>query len=93
MGDSCPCCIVLYGADVPCLYEVGVRMMQIEEVCRLLGRLTAIAHQIIDDVEAVSKTSEHDLFYMRMVDNAQDLEVALQIQQQLAQNTRQGETL
>lgn len=26
MGDSCPCSIVLYGTDVPCLYEVGVVM-------------------------------------------------------------------
>ena len=66
--------------------------MQIEEVCRLLGRLTKIAHQIIDDVEDVSKTSDHALFYERMVCNAQDLEVALTTSpQQVAQTTRQGE--
>ena len=66
--------------------------MQIEEVCELLRRLTVISHQIIDDVEDVSKTGEHDLFYERMVCNAQDLEVALTTSpQQVAQTTRQGE--
>jgi hypothetical protein len=67
-------------------------MMQIEEVCVLLGRLTVVSHQILDDVEEVSKTGDHALFYERMVANAEDLQTALTTSpQQVAQTTRQGE--
>jgi hypothetical protein len=49
----------------------------IEEVCILLKRLTEVSHQILDDVEDVSKTGDHALFYDRMVANAVDLQTAL----------------
>lgn len=39
--------------------------------------LRAIAEQIVADVDEVSATGEHDLFYMRMVCNAEDLQNAL----------------
>jgi hypothetical protein len=68
-------------------------MMQIEEVCVLLGRLTVVAHQILDDVDSVVETSDHALFYERMVANAEDLQAALTTSpQQVAQTIRQGET-
>jgi len=72
---------------------MGVNMVvQIEEVCILLGRLTSVSHQILDDVESVSKTGDHALFYDRMIANAQDLQTALTTSpQQVAQSTRQGE--
>ena len=67
-------------------------LVQIDEVCILLGRLTAVSHQILDDVESVSKTGDHALFYDRMIANAQDLQAALTTSpQQVAQTTRQGE--
>jgi hypothetical protein len=67
-------------------------LVQIDEVCILLGRLTAVSHQILDDVESVSKTGDHALFYDRMIANAQDLQTALTTPpQQVAQTTRQGE--
>ena len=59
----------------------------------MLRRLTVIANQVIDDVDSAVKTNDLDLFLERMVANAEDLEVALQIQQQVAQAIRQGETL
>ena len=54
-------------------------MIQIEEACILLKRLTEVSHQILDDVEDVSKTGDHALFYDRMVANAVDLQTALTI--------------
>ena len=67
-------------------------MIQIEEACILLKRLTEVSHQILDDVEDVSKTGDHALFYDRMVANAVDLQTALTTPpQQVAQSTRQGE--
>jgi hypothetical protein len=72
---------------------MGVSMVvKIEEVCELLKRLTEVSHQILDDVESVSKTGDHALFYDRMIANAQDLQSALTTSpQQVAQTTRQGE--
>ena len=58
----------------------------VDDVIEMNRRLTAIATQVIDDVEDMAKTSDHATFYERMVANAQDFETALQIQQQLAQN-------
>lgn len=52
----------------------------IDEVIEVNIKLTAIATQVIDDVEDVAKTGDHALFYERMVANAQDFETALQIQ-------------
>jgi len=52
----------------------------VEEMIELNRRLTAIATQVIDDVEDMAKTGDHALFYERMVANAQDFETALQIQ-------------
>lgn len=67
-------------------------MMQIEEVCILLKRLTEVSHQILDDVESVSNTGDHALFYDRMLANAKDLQTALTTSpQQVALSTRQGE--
>lgn len=36
--------------------------------------LRAIAEQIVADIDEVSATGEYDLFYMRMVANAEDLQ-------------------
>jgi hypothetical protein len=67
-------------------------MIQIEELCVLLGRLTVVSHQILDDVESAGKTGDHALFYERMVANAEDLQTALTTSpQQVAQTIRQGE--
>lgn len=55
-------------------------MVTINELIILNRRLTAIATQVIDDVEDMAKTSDHAIFYERMVANAQDFETALQIQ-------------
>jgi hypothetical protein len=67
-------------------------MMQIEEVCILLGRLTKVSHQILDDVDSAVKTNDLGLFLDRMVANAEDLQAALTTSpQQVAQTTRQGE--
>ena len=60
--------------------------MQIEEMIELNRRLTAIATQVIDDVNEAGDSGDLYLLYDRMVANAQDFETALQIQQQLAQN-------
>ena len=57
----------------------GKNMKTVDEVIELNRRLTAIATQVIDDVEDMAKTSDHALFYERMVANAQDFETALQI--------------
>jgi len=54
-------------------------MLTIEEMIELNRRLRAIATQVIDDVEDMSNTGDHALFYERMVANAQDFETALQI--------------
>jgi hypothetical protein len=53
----------------------------IDEVVEMLRRLSAIATQIIDDVEDAGNKGDLYLLYDRMVANAEDLEVALQIQQ------------
>jgi len=79
MGDSCPCVVFLYCTDVACSFGGNV-MMQIEEVCILLKRLTEVSHQILDDVESVSNTGDHALFYDRMLANAEDLQTALTAQ-------------
>jgi hypothetical protein len=69
-------------------------MMQIEEVCELLRRLTVISHQIMDDVEDAGNKGDLYLLYDRMVANAEDLQRALTTSpQQVAQTTRQGELL
>ena len=57
----------------------GKNMKTVDEVIELNRRLKAIATQVIDDVEDMAKTSDHALFYERMVANAQDFETALQI--------------
>ena len=49
----------------------------VDEVIELNRRLTVIAMQVIDDVEDMAKTSDHAMFYERMVANAQDFETAL----------------
>jgi hypothetical protein len=67
-------------------------MMQLEEVCILLGRLTVVAHQILDDVDSAVKTNDLKLFLDRMVANAEDLQAALTTSpQQVAVTIRQGE--
>ena len=53
----------------------------IEEVVEMLRRLSAVATQVIDDVDSAVKTNDLELFLDRMTANAEDLEVALQIQQ------------
>jgi hypothetical protein len=55
-------------------------MKTVDEVIEINRRLTAIATQVIDDVEDMANTGDHALFYERMVCNAQDFETALQIQ-------------
>lgn len=55
-------------------------MKTVDDVIEMNRRLTAIATQVIDDVEDMAKTSDHATFYERMVSNAQDFETALQIQ-------------
>ena len=54
-------------------------MLTLDELISSNKRLLAIAMQVIDDVEDVSKTGDHALFYERMVANAQDFETAMQI--------------
>ena len=54
-------------------------MKTVDEVIELNRRLTAIATQVIDDIEDMTKTGDHAVFYERMVANAQDFETALQI--------------
>ncbi len=56
----------------------------VEEMIELNRRLTAIATQVIDDVEDMAKTGDHALFYERMVANAQDFETALQTERILS---------
>jgi hypothetical protein len=54
-------------------------MKTVDEVIELNRKLTAIATQVIDDIEDMAKTGDHAVFYERMVANAQDVETALQI--------------
>ena len=54
-------------------------MKTVDEVIELNRKLTAIATQVIDDIEDMAKTGDHAVFYERMVANAQDFETALQI--------------
>ena len=54
--------------------------MQIEEMIEMNRRLTAIATQVIDDVNQAGDSGDLYLLYDRMVANAQDFETALQIQ-------------
>ena len=63
----------------------------IDEVVEMLRRLSAIATQIIDDVEDAGNKGDLYLLYDRMVANAEDLRMALDVPQQVAQSTRQGE--
>jgi len=65
----------------------------IDEVVEMLRSLTAIATQVIDDVDSAVKTNDLSLLLDRMVANAEDLQNVLDSQQQVAQNTRQGEAL
>ena len=58
----------------------------VDDVIEMNRRLTAIATQVIDDVNQAGDSGDLYLLYDRMVANAQDFETALQIQQQLAQN-------
>ena len=51
----------------------------VDDVIEMNRRLTAIATQVIDDVEDMAKTGDHATFYERMVSNAQDFETALQM--------------
>lgn len=51
-------------------------MSKVDELVSSNKRLLAIAMQVIDDVEDVSNTGDHALFYERMVANAQDFEMA-----------------
>ena len=53
--------------------------MQIEEMIELNRRLTAIATQVIDDVNEAGDSGDLYLLYDRMVANAQDFETALQM--------------
>ncbi len=69
--------------SVGSILYMGV-MMQIEEMLEINRRLTAIATQVIDDVEDMAKTGDHALFYERMVCNAQDFETALQTERILS---------
>ncbi len=69
--------------SVDSIIYMGV-MMQIEEMLEINRRLTAIATQVIDDVEDMAKTGDHALFYERMVCNAQDFETALQTERILS---------
>ena len=52
----------------------------IDEVIEMNRRLTAIATQVIDDVNEAGDKGDLYLLYDRMVANAQDFETALQIQ-------------
>ena len=63
----------------------------IDEVVEMLRRLTAVATQVIDDVDSAVKTNDLSLLLDRMVANAEDLQNVLDSQQQVAQSTRQGE--
>ena len=56
----------------------------VDDVIEMNRRLTAIATQVIDDVEDMAKTSDHATFYERMVANAQDFETALQMERILS---------
>ena len=58
----------------------------VDDVIEMNRRLTAIATQVIDDVNQAGDSGDLYLLYDRMVANAQNFETALQIQQQLAQN-------
>ena len=52
----------------------------VDEVIEMNRRLTAIATQVIDDVNEAGDKGDLYLLYDRMVANAQDFETALQIQ-------------
>ena len=82
MGASCIGIVHASGAVGTILYR-GL-MMQIEEMIEMNRRLTAIATQVIDDVEDMAKTGDHATFYERMVSNAQDFETALQMERILS---------
>ena len=62
----------------------------VDDVIEMNRRLTAIATQVIDDVNEAGDSGDLYLLYDRMVANAQDFETALQIQQQVAQSPWQG---
>ena len=57
----------------------GKNMKTVDEVIELNRRLTAIATQVIDDVNQAGDSGDLYLLYDRMVANAQDFETALQI--------------
>lgn len=63
----------------------------IEEVIEQLRSLNSIAMQIIDDVHEAGDKGDLYLLYDRMVANAEDLQRALAVSQQVAQTTLQGE--
>jgi hypothetical protein len=77
---------------------MGVKMIvitpttTIDEVIETLRCLSAVAHQILDDVDSAVKTNDLELFLDRMVANAEDLETILTSPQRVAQDTLQGET-
>ena len=101
MGDPCPSIILFHTTTVACWLNLlrGVVMIvirpttTIDEVVEMLRSLTAIATQVIDDVDSAVKTNDLSLLLDRMVANAEDLQNVLDSQQQVAQNTRQGEAL
>jgi lipopolysaccharide biosynthesis protein len=64
----------------------------IDEVIEMLRRLSSVAMQVVDDVDSAVKTNDLELFLDRMVANAEDLQRALDVPQQVAQDTLQGET-
>ena len=63
----------------------------IDEVIEMLRRLSAVAMQVVDDVESAGKTGDLYLLYDRMVANSADIKAALTSPQQVAQDTLQGE--
>ena len=64
----------------------------IDEVIEMLRCLSAVAHQILDDVDDAVEGGDLDLLLERMVANAEDLQRALTSPQRVAQDTLQGET-
>lgn len=67
------------------MIRVNKDTVTVDELIETIRRLSAIATQVIDDVEEASKTSDLFLLYDRMVCNAQDFQTALQIHQRVAQ--------
>lgn len=78
MGDSCPCCVVLYGTDGACWIE----MVSFLGGGDMEDALKAVAEQIVADVNEASATSDLYLLYDRMVANATDLQRILTAPQQ-----------